>query len=57
MGYGLRVMGFAILAVISAERYLRIKDSCIIQLMAQGPSRTCDESKEEGYGCGLWVEG
>ena len=26
---------------------LRLKDSCITQLMAQGPSRTCVESKEE----------
>ena len=26
---------------------LRLIDSCITQLEAQGPSRTCDESKEE----------
>ena len=26
--------------------YLRLIDSCITQLKAQGPSRTCDESKE-----------
>ena len=26
---------------------LRLIDSCIIQLKAQGPSRTCNESKEE----------
>ena len=26
---------------------LRLIDSCITQLKAQGPSRTCDESKEE----------
>ena len=27
--------------------YLRLIDSCITQLKAQGPSRTCDESNEE----------
>ena len=27
--------------------YLRLIDSCITQLTAQGPSRTCNESKEE----------
>jgi len=27
--------------------YLRLMDSCITQLKAQGPSRTCNESKEE----------
>ena len=27
--------------------YLRLIDSCITQLKAQGPSRTCNESKEE----------
>ena len=27
--------------------YLRLIDSCISQLKAQGPSRTCNESKEE----------
>jgi len=26
--------------------YLRIIDSCITQLKAQGPARTCNESKE-----------
>ena len=30
-----------------AGSYLRLKDSCITQLKAQGPSRTCNESKEE----------
>ena len=28
--------------------YFRLIDSCITQLKAQGPSRTCNESKEEG---------
>ena len=28
--------------------YVRLTDSCITQLKAQGPSRTCNESKEEG---------
>ena len=32
----------------SAGSYLRLTDSCITQLKAQGPSKTCNESKEEG---------
>jgi len=35
--------------------YLRLIDSCITQLKAQGPSRTCNESKEEEEGfLGVW---
>ena len=30
-----------------AGSYLRLIDSCINQLQAQGPSRTCNESKGE----------
>ena len=30
-----------------ATSYLRLIDTCITQLKAQGPSRTCHESKEE----------
>jgi len=30
-----------------AGSYLRLIDSCISQLKAQGPSRACNESKEE----------
>jgi len=30
-----------------AGSYLRLVDSCITQLKAQGPSMTCNESKEE----------
>ena len=30
-----------------ADSYLRLIDSCITQLKVQGPSRTCNESKEE----------
>ena len=30
--------------------YLRLIDSCITQLKAQGPARTCNESKEEEDG-------
>jgi len=30
-----------------AGSYLRLIDSCITQLKAQGHSRTCNESKEE----------
>jgi len=29
---------------------LRLIDSCITQLKAQGPSRTCNESREEEEG-------
>ena len=50
-----------------AGSYLRLIDVCITQLKAQGPSRTCNESKEEeeesevferGSGCngGVWGE-
>jgi len=35
--------------------YLRLVDSCITQLNAQGPSRTCNESKEEEKE-GAWIE-
>ena len=31
----------------SGSEDLRLIDSCITQLKAQGPCRTCDESKEE----------
>jgi len=30
---------------------LRLINSCITQLKAQGPSRTCNESREEKQGC------
>ena len=30
-----------------AGSYLRLRDSCITQIKAQGPSRTCDESEQE----------
>ena len=30
-----------------AGSYLRLIDSCITQFKAQGPARTCNESKEE----------
>jgi len=33
--------------VTEVGSYLRLIDSCITQLEAQGPSRTCNESKEE----------
>ena len=39
----------ALVAALAALcRYLRLIDSCITQLKAQGPSRTCNQSKEEG---------
>ena len=37
--------------------YLRLIDSCITQLKAQGPSRTCNESKEEEACRGLRLRG
>ena len=33
-----------------AGSYLRLTDTCITQLEAQGPSRTCNESEEEEKG-------
>jgi len=39
-----------------AGSYLRLIDSCITQLKAQGPSRTCNESKEEEEGYLAWEE-
>ena len=36
-----------IVVVTEAGLYSRLIDSCITQLKAQGPSRTCNESKEE----------
>jgi len=33
-------------------RCLRLIDSCVKQLKVQGPSRTCNESKEKGWGAG-----
>jgi len=36
-----------------AGSYLRLIDSCITQLKAQGPSRTCNESKKEKWGAGM----
>jgi len=33
--------------VTEAGSYLRLIDSCITQLKAQGPSRTCNESNKE----------
>jgi len=39
--------------VTEAGSYLRLIDSCITQLKAQRPSRTCNESKEEEEGGGL----
>ena len=37
-------------AETKAGSYLRLIDSCITHLKAQGPSRTCNESKEEEEG-------
>ena len=38
-------------SVTEAGSYLRLIDSCITQLTAQGPSRTCNESNEEEELC------
>ena len=40
--------------VTEAGSYLRLIDCCITQLKAQGPSRTCNESKEEEEGVHAW---
>ena len=41
-----------------AGSYLRLMDSCITQLEAQGLSRTCNESKEkEALRLGFWISG
>ena len=37
--------------VTPKSRYLRLIDSCITQLKAHGPSRTCNESNEEEEAC------
>ena len=62
-GEGCRVQGLSLgFGVYPVDNtYLRLIDSCITQLKAQGPSRTCNESKEEeeeevqglGSGCGV----
>jgi len=39
--------------VAEAGSYSRLIDSCITQLKAQGPSRTCNESKEALPGHGV----
>jgi len=47
-----RVQGFTEMCSGSeASSYLRRIDSCITQLKAQAPARTCNESKEEEAGC------
>jgi len=40
-----------------AGSHLRLIDSCITQRKAQGPSRTCNESKEEEEGVDLRLAG
>jgi len=39
-----------------AGSYLRLIDSCITQLKAQGRSRTCNESKEEEEGVVVFLD-
>jgi len=48
-GWGLWILGSLGLQITRSEAgsYLRLIDSCITQLKAHGPSRTCNESKEE----------
>ena len=48
------------LLVTEAGSYLRLIDFCVTQLKAQGPSRTCNESKEkeeEGEASPMLLEG
>ena len=47
-------LGVWILRVGEAGSYLRLIDSCITQLKAQGPSKTCNGSKEEEEEGGGW---
>ena len=52
-GEGFRIRGnhfTEICCGTEAGSYLRLIDSCVTQLKAQGPSKTCNESKEEGSG-------
>ena len=42
-----RGLGVRVCLVTEEGSYLRLIDFCITQLKAQGPSRTCNESKEE----------
>ena len=42
--------------VTEAGSYVRRTDSCITQLKAQGPCRTCQESEEEEEGWDLGSE-
>ena len=46
--WGLRFRVWGCVVVTEAGSYLRLIDFFITQLKAQGPSRTCNESKEEG---------
>jgi len=39
-------LGVVLSSGSEAVSYLRLIDSCITQLKAQGPARTCNESKE-----------
>ena len=39
------ILGYVV--VTEAGSYLRLIDSCITQLKAQRPSRTCNKSKEK----------
>ena len=46
-----RMVSWSRAAQTCMSRILRLIDSCITQLKAQGPSMTCNESKEEEEGC------
>jgi len=48
---GTRVGSYMDRSRAEAGSYLRRIDFCITQLKAQGPSRTCNESKEEEEKC------
>ena len=41
----------------TSKAYLRLTDSCITEIKVQGPSRTCNESKEEEEALGADLEG
>ena len=59
-GVGFRDQGTEMCSGSEAGSYLRLIDSCITPLKAQGPSKTCIESKQEeeeveGLGVLVWT--
>ena len=53
--WGAALNWYSSASVTEAGSYLRLIDSFITQLEAQGSSRTCNESKEEEEGSSGWI--